>query len=127
MAKYQKIWWLLWTIFFITCLLSYIYMIFTKENLYIINIEYKFYLSVLGMAAVSMAPIKFGKILLWFVLFCSLSSIYNLPEFQKITELEACAEGKCNMMKEIDTATMANKEDKDTQVQNKYPSFYKGK
>ncbi len=108
MAKYQKIWWLLWTIFFITCLLSYIYMIFTKENLYIINIEYKFYLSVLGMAAVSMAPIKFGKILLWFVLFCSLSSIYNLPEFQKITELEACAEGKCQT-----TTASTNEEIKD--------------
>ena len=61
------------------------------------------------MAAVSMAHIKLGKILLWFVLFCSLSSIYNLPEFQKITELEACAEGKCDMIKEINIDTMKDR------------------
>lgn len=114
MTKYQKIWWSLWGIFFITWLLNYIYMFFTKENLQIVNIEYKIYLSVLIMAAVSMAPIKFGKILLWFVLFCSLATVYNLPEFQKIIELERYAEGKCNMVKGINASTM-------TELRNSLP------
>ncbi len=120
MTKYQKIWWSLWGIFFITWLLSYIYMFFTKENLQIVNIEYKVYWSVLMMAAVSMAPIKYGKILLWFVLFCNLATIYNLPEFRKITELETCAEGKCNMEKGVNINTMTGKKDKDTQIQKEF-------
>ena len=95
MTKYQKIWWFTWGIFFILCLFNYVYMLFSAENIHIINIEHKFYLCILSMAAVSLAPVKFGKILLWFVLFCSLAAIHNLPEFQKITEIEACAEGKC--------------------------------
>ena len=112
MTKYQKIWWFSWGIFFIFCILSYIYMLFSARNTQIVNIEYKVYFFILFMAAVSLSPIKFGKTLIWFILFCGLATIYNLPEFQKITELEICAEGKCQMMKNVDIVTPMNEETK---------------
>lgn len=112
MTKYQKIWWFLWGIFFIFCILSYIYMLFFARNTQIVNIEYKIYFFVLFMAAVSVSPIKFGKILIWFILFCGLATIYNLSEFQKMTELEICAEGKCKTPNNVDIATSTNEETK---------------
>ena len=113
MTKYQKIWWFSWGIFFIFCTLSYVYMLFSAKNVLIVNIEYKFYFFILFMAAVSLSPIKFGKTLIWFILFCGLATIYNLPEFQKIMELEICTKGKCQTTKNVDITTPMNDETKD--------------
>lgn len=126
MTKYQKIWWFTWGIFFILCLFNYVYMLFSAENIHIINIEHKFYLCILSMAAVSLAPVKFGKILLWFVLFCSLAAIHNLPEFQKITEIEACVEGKCKTVKNTNIPTITDEKNKDIlKIQHSsYQAFY---
>lgn len=98
----------------------------SAENIHIINIEHKFYLCILSMAAVSLAPVKFGKILLWFVLFCSLAAIHNLPEFQKITEIEACAEGKCKTVKNTNIPTITDEKNKDIlKIQHSsYQAFY---
>ena len=113
MAKYQKIWWFCWGLFFIFFIFSYVYMLFFAKNVLIVNIEYKVYFFILFMAAVSLSPIKFGKILIWFILFCGLATIYNLPEFQKIMELEICTKGKCQTTKNVDIATPMNDETKD--------------
>lgn len=113
MAKHQKIWWFLWGIFFIFCLFTYVYMLFSVKNIQLVNIEYKVYFFILFMAAISLSSIKFGKILMWFILFCCLATIYNLPEFQKITELEVCAERGCQTTKNIDIAKPMNEENKD--------------
>ncbi len=106
MTKYQKIWWFLWGIFFTFCILSYVYMLFFEKNTQVVNIEYKVYFLILFMAAVSLSSIKFGKILIWFILFCGLATIHNLPEFQKIMELEICSDGKCQTTKNADIATL---------------------
>ena len=95
MNKFQKLWWITWGMCLILCLANYGYMLLSAENTQLINIEHKFYVFMLMMAAVSLAPLKSGKFVLWFILFCGLATIYNLPELQKITALEACAEGKC--------------------------------
>ena len=105
MTKYQKLWWFLWIIFFIFCLSHYICMLFWAKDIQAVTIEYGFYLLILAMGAVSVAPIKCGKKLLWFILFCCLATIYHLPEFQKITEIEACAEGKCQALTNLKIST----------------------
>ena len=105
MTKYQKIWWFLWVIFFIFGLFHYICMSFLAKDIQTVTIEHGFYLLILAMGAVSVAPIKFCKKLLWFILFCGLATIYHLPDFQKITEIEACAEGKCQALTNFKIST----------------------
>ena len=95
MNKYKIIWWSVWGLCVMLCLSHYGYSLFTNIDTQIINIEHEFYLLILAMAAISILPIKSGKILLWFILFFHLSTINKLPEVQKITALEHCAEGKC--------------------------------
>ena len=42
-----------------------------------------------------MSNIRKGKIFLFLLGILGLSHIYLIPEFEKITALESCAEGKC--------------------------------
>lgn len=91
----RKTFWFLWGAFVVFCVLHYIYMIFNVGNLNIINIEHLFYISLLFLSAVSMLNIKKGKILLFFLCLLSLSHIYFIPEFEEITALESCNEGRC--------------------------------
>ena len=80
-------------------------MSFLAKDIQTVTIEHGFYLLILAMGAVSVAPIKFCNKLLWFILFCGLATIYHLPDFQKITEIEACAEGKCQALTNFKIST----------------------
>lgn len=91
----RKTFWLLWCLFASFCVLHYVYMFFNNDNLKIINIEHLFYISLLLLSAISMLKITKGKILLFFLCCLSLSHIYFIPEFEEITALENCSEGKC--------------------------------
>ena len=70
-------------------------MFFNTDNLQIINIEHLFYISLLLLSAASMLKIAKGRALLFFLCLLSLSHIYFIPEFEEITALESCNEGKC--------------------------------
>lgn len=91
----KKVFWFLWSIFITFCVLHYVYMTFNAADLTIINIEHLFYVSLLLLSAVSMLNITRGKRLLFFLCLLSLSHVYFIPEFEEITALESCSEGKC--------------------------------
>ena len=85
----------LWVMFLTICAAHYIYAVFNFENIRIINIEHIFYLSLLGLAAISMSNLHKGKAFLYLICLLTLSHIYFLPEFEEIIALESCNEGKC--------------------------------
>ncbi len=54
-----------------------------------------FCINLLFLPVVSMSSIGKGKKILFLLVVLGLSHIHNIPEFEKITALESCAEGKC--------------------------------
>lgn len=60
-----------------------------------VYIEWLFYANLLFLLIISMSNIRKGKIFLFLLGILGLSHIYLIPEFEKITALESCAEGKC--------------------------------
>lgn len=91
----RKVFWSIWSLFAVFCILHYVYAFFYADDLKIINIEHLFYISLLLLSAISMLKITKAKVLLFFLCFLTLSHIYFLPEFEEITALESCNEGKC--------------------------------
>ena len=55
-----------------------------------------------------MLKITKGKILLFFLCFLSLSHVYFIPEFDEITALESCNEGKCEQALKIGIVKIEN-------------------
>ncbi|MBQ8481969.1 MAG: hypothetical protein IJ532_05495 [Alphaproteobacteria bacterium] len=104
----RKTFWFLWGVCATFCVMHYVYMVFITDNLKIINIEHWFYISLILLSATSMLNIKKGKVLLFFLCFLSLSHIYFIPEFEEITALESCNEGKCEQALKIGIVKIDN-------------------
>ena len=104
----KKIFWFLWWLFLAFCVMHYVYICFNADNLRIINIEHLFYISLLLLSAVSMLKITKGKVLLFFLCFLALSHMYSIPEFEEITALKSCNEGKCEQAVKMGIVKIAN-------------------
>ncbi|MBR1648833.1 MAG: hypothetical protein IJ689_04465 [Alphaproteobacteria bacterium] len=97
----KKVFWFLWVLFFIADIVHYVYTALKYNDLYVADVEHIFYTAVLGLAAISMSEIKKGKIILYFLCFLLLGTIDFLPEFEQITALDSCAEGKCEVARNM--------------------------
>lgn len=67
-----------------------------------------FCINLLFLLIVSMFNIGKGKIFLFLLLILGLSRIHNIPEYEKITALESCAEGKCEQAIEMGIVRIDN-------------------
>ena len=60
-----------------------------------VYIEWLFYANLLILLVISMSNIRKGKSFLFLLGLLGLSHIYFIPEYEEITALQSCAEGKC--------------------------------
>ncbi len=72
---------------------------------YTINV---FCINLLFLLVISMSSIGKGKKFLFLLAALGLSRIHNIPEYEKITALESCAEGKCETAIEMGIVKIDN-------------------
>lgn len=97
----KKLFWFVWLFSLVICISHYLYALHNNFDIKLIKIEHFFYLNILCLSAISMSNLKYGKSLLFLLCCLSLGWLFDLPEMTKISALEACAEGKCQVAEEL--------------------------
>lgn len=85
-------WWFIWGLSLLVCLCLWGYFAFSMHDLRIINIEFGFYLSILGLAAINMMKMCHGKYVIYGLILLYVYNISSLPEFQQIETIRICIE-----------------------------------
>jgi len=92
-----------------------------------VYIEWLFYANLLILLVISMSNIRKGKAFVFLLGLLGLSHIYFIPEYEEITALQSCAEGKCEQAVKMgiikidkDNITYISKRDNGTYLKEKY-------
>ena len=97
----KKLFWYIWSFFLLLIIGHYVYALNNSNSIEIVNTEHKFYLCVLGLSAISLTNLKYGKALIYFILFFMAHCLAALPEMQTIMILGDCNEGRCQAAEEM--------------------------
>ncbi|MBO7097353.1 MAG: hypothetical protein J6W11_01790 [Alphaproteobacteria bacterium] len=78
-----------------------------KDNKFV-YIEWLLYANLLLLLVISMSNIRKGKVCLFLLGVLGLSHIYFIPEYEEITALQSCAEGKCEQAVKMEIVKIDN-------------------